>query len=54
MLYLVSSAAHLAEEAPQTFDVKFREAQLREQLRALSGSLPNTATFAARGGSVGV
>jgi Phosphotransferase enzyme family len=54
MLYLVSSATHLAEEAPQTFDVKFREAQLREQLRALSGSLPNTASFAARGGSVGI
>ena len=54
MLYLVSSAAHLAEEAPQTFDVKFREAQLREQLSALSGSLPNTASFAARGGSVGI
>ena len=53
MLYLVSSATHLAEEAPQTFDITFREAQLREQLRALSGSSANTASFAARGGSVG-
>jgi hypothetical protein len=54
MLYLVSSASHLAEEASQSFDISFREAQLREQLRALSASLPNTASFAARGGSVGI
>lgn len=54
MLYLLSSATHLAEETPQTLDVKFREAQLREQLRALSGNLPNAASFAARGGSVSV
>ena len=54
MLYLVSSASHLAEEAPQTFDIAFRETQLREQLRALSGDLANTASFAARGGSVGL
>ena len=54
MLYLVSSATHLAEEAPQSFDISFREAQLRDQLRALSGNLPNTASFAARGGSVGL
>jgi Phosphotransferase enzyme family len=52
MLYLVSSASHLAEEALHTFDVEFREAQLREQLRALSSGLQNTASFAARGGGV--
>jgi len=54
MLYLVSSASHLAEEASQSFDITFREAQLREQLRALSGTLPDTASFAARGGSIGI
>jgi Phosphotransferase enzyme family len=54
MLYLVSSAAHLAEEAPQAFDITFREAQLCEQLRALSGNVANSASFAARGGGVGV
>jgi hypothetical protein len=54
MLYLVSSASHLADEASQAFDISFREAQLREQLRALSGNLPNTTSFAARGGSVGI
>jgi Phosphotransferase enzyme family len=54
MLYLVSSASQLAEEAPHTFDITFREAQLREQLRALSNNLSNTAAFAARGGSVGL
>jgi hypothetical protein len=54
ILYLVSSAAHLAEEAPQTFDIKFREAQLREQLRTLSGSLLNNASLATLGGSIGI
>jgi hypothetical protein len=54
MLYLVSSAAHLVEEAPRTVDIAFREAQLREQLRALSGNVATTTSFAARGGSVGI
>lgn len=35
ILYLLHSAAYLAEDVPQSFDIAYREAQLRKQLQAL-------------------
>jgi hypothetical protein len=52
VLYLVCSAAQLAEDAPQTSDITFREAQLRGQLRSLSTNRTRSESLVTRHGSV--